>query len=346
MGGYAAIKYSRLLGASHVIALCPQWSIDRNDCPDFDTGWGEFFTEDLRDMAIRSNDVQGKVYIFVDPFEKRDMSHYKMIYSVYPTVNLIKTPMIGHHVTSVFAGTDNLEKLLISCQDEKIADLKSFSRKTRKDHPVRIETNRQEMKNRLPRIAVAYIISQKNNHLLLHDISNWAYVINYYAERGNINSAVTLFNNSEHQPRSIMSRQLICAYLAHVANGRVAAATTHNSWLIYDAVDNKVIHKQPPFSSRDFIVELKYGRGKIMMTINIAGSAFPLSVAENGHISVLSSSSEIDHSCEFEIEDVGESKFCLKYNDMFLSATLYGNVICNRTAVQAWEMFKLGILKH
>src|SRR5271168_4492658 len=29
MGGYAAIKFSRLLGATEVISLCPQWSIDR-----------------------------------------------------------------------------------------------------------------------------------------------------------------------------------------------------------------------------------------------------------------------------------------------------------------------------
>ncbi len=39
MGGYGAIKFSCLLRATHVIALCTQWSIDPLECGGVEPGW-------------------------------------------------------------------------------------------------------------------------------------------------------------------------------------------------------------------------------------------------------------------------------------------------------------------
>ena len=52
MGAYAAIKHAAVLGATEVLALGPQWSIDPAECA-FDCGYHGFFTPRMAGMGIR-----------------------------------------------------------------------------------------------------------------------------------------------------------------------------------------------------------------------------------------------------------------------------------------------------
>ena len=71
MGGYGAIKYSALLGATSVIALCPQWSIDMSECEGKHPGFQSWYDPSMKGMAVRPVDVCGKVYVFYDPAHER-----------------------------------------------------------------------------------------------------------------------------------------------------------------------------------------------------------------------------------------------------------------------------------
>jgi hypothetical protein len=45
MGGYAALKFSRLFHATHVLAMCPQVTIDPATCPAFDRRFSRYWNE-------------------------------------------------------------------------------------------------------------------------------------------------------------------------------------------------------------------------------------------------------------------------------------------------------------
>ena len=48
MGGYAALKFGSLMGATAALVYCPQWSLDPAECDGFDPGWSSFFRPSMR----------------------------------------------------------------------------------------------------------------------------------------------------------------------------------------------------------------------------------------------------------------------------------------------------------
>ncbi|GBR43505.1 hypothetical protein [Neokomagataea thailandica] len=79
MGGYAAIKFSRLFSATHVLSLCPQWSLDPDEWGRGGFGFEEHFNDSMRGMGIKKEDVSGAVYVFTDRFDRNDFDHFLKI---------------------------------------------------------------------------------------------------------------------------------------------------------------------------------------------------------------------------------------------------------------------------
>jgi hypothetical protein len=121
MGGYAAIKFSKLLGATEVISLCPQWSIDPAES--LKNPWGSYFVPSMTGMSIRTEDVSGSVFLFVDNTDHVDSFHSGKICGAYPATNIINVPMVGHHITTVLAGTQNLLEIIDACRARRSFDL-------------------------------------------------------------------------------------------------------------------------------------------------------------------------------------------------------------------------------
>ena len=113
MGGYAAIKYSKLLKMNRVIAFVPQYSIDPQEIED--RRYTEFFDESLhQDMHITTQDVcAGSEYIVVyDPYYANDREHYLKIKHILPQLHTLHLPFTGHEALSVLASSSLLNDFI------------------------------------------------------------------------------------------------------------------------------------------------------------------------------------------------------------------------------------------
>ncbi|MCE0961810.1 hypothetical protein, partial [Pseudomonas putida] len=134
MGGYAAIKYSSALKATSVAAFCPQWTIDKNECSGRNPGYQEHFLPTMTGMGIKSQDISGSVFIFFDPTHDNDKYHANVIRSKAGVAKYVPVRSVGHHVTSVLAGTDNMGAILNMVRAGDHLGLCRLSNKIRKRH--------------------------------------------------------------------------------------------------------------------------------------------------------------------------------------------------------------------
>ncbi len=113
MGGYAAIKYSRLLGMNRVIAFVPQYSINPDEVND--RRYSEFFDADLNaNMRIERSDIApDSEYILVyDPYFEADHEHYSKIQPLIPQLYTIHLPFTGHDALAVLASSTLLNDFI------------------------------------------------------------------------------------------------------------------------------------------------------------------------------------------------------------------------------------------
>lgn len=113
MGGYAAIKYSRLLKMNRVIAFVPQYTIDPQEVED--RRYAEFFDVNIhRDMQIQTQDVseQTEYIIVYDPYYREDREHYRKIKKILPQLMTLHLPFTGHEALSVLASSSLLNDFI------------------------------------------------------------------------------------------------------------------------------------------------------------------------------------------------------------------------------------------
>lgn len=113
MGGYAVLKYSKLLRMSRAIAFVPQYSIDPQLVED--RRYAEFFDISIhRDMQVTGDDVSSNTdYIIVyDPYYNEDKEHYLKIKAVLPHVMTLNLPFTGHEALSVLASSSLLNDFI------------------------------------------------------------------------------------------------------------------------------------------------------------------------------------------------------------------------------------------
>ncbi|GBR04351.1 hypothetical protein AA21952_1397 [Acetobacter oeni LMG 21952] len=96
MGGYAALKFSNLLGAGLALAFSPQWSNNPADVGTFDCRWTSLYDPALQGgVAITAGDLHGKCFIFLDPHEREDREHGDRL-TALPGVTRIVAPFTWH----------------------------------------------------------------------------------------------------------------------------------------------------------------------------------------------------------------------------------------------------------
>jgi hypothetical protein len=338
MGGYGAVKFSRLLAATHVIAMCPQWSIDREECDGRDPGWQQDFIPFMRGMAIRAADVAGDVFIFADSYNAIDDFHCRKIVENYPDAHFIKVPRVDHHVTTVFAGAANLRALIDGALTRDMAELRRIARQIRKSH-WRWQTRiLQYAMRRFPRLAASYLAGSDNRELLRE---NWRYfpqLISHIAETAGAPRAVAFYEEHASLIPSPAERLLIGAFLTGVTGARIAIATTHDSSLVYDVSENRAIHKAGPLAPWEFLVEAEFHGAEVTLLATIGGTRFPLSVAEDGSLAFASKGRREGMTFEFLHNE--DDEFAIRHNAKYLSANPASSVACDRDGPYKWEMFR------
>ncbi len=141
MGGYAALKHSARLGATHVLSFAPQYSIDPADVSYFDKRFAVWFQSELHaGMAIREDDVQGTAYVFYDPIYGDDRENVRLIRQAAPAVVEVPLPFTTHFPIMLFRGTQPMVDLFEMCLAGDSHGLATTARRVRRSAAVRIMT--------------------------------------------------------------------------------------------------------------------------------------------------------------------------------------------------------------
>ena len=112
MGAYAAIKYSGFLRATHVIALAPQWSLDRRERTGRTTQFDAYYLDSMQAMGIRGHETAGRIHVVLDAGDVEDVIHAGFIAANVADTTMIPVFHAGHVVSNTIKGTANLQRML------------------------------------------------------------------------------------------------------------------------------------------------------------------------------------------------------------------------------------------
>lgn len=96
MGGFAALHFAKVFNAATVLALMPQYSIDRSAVP-FETRWAleaSRITFDRHPMADVPKET--RAFVFYDPFHRLDCQQANLV-SATTGCERISLPLMGHN---------------------------------------------------------------------------------------------------------------------------------------------------------------------------------------------------------------------------------------------------------
>ncbi|MFD2250352.1 hypothetical protein FHS82_001372 [Pseudochelatococcus lubricantis] len=296
-------------------------------------------------MGIRPRDVTGEVFLFADAFNIRDMFHCRMIIENYPNGHFINVPLVEHHVTTVFAGTVNLQELLDACVVGDVTTLRKISRRTRRSHPIWKDRWLKHAMRKLPRLGIDFLLDPNNRDQLRKNWRYFPFVLTHLARTVSAGQATAFYDGFWPLLPGPIEQQLVCAYLVNVVGrGRVGIATTHTSWLMYDLSKNRVIHKVTPVDLWDIPVEAEFRSSTATLFVMVGGTKFHLSMADNGWLDVADGKGRTQERFLFEIRQERNGQFTISQGGKYLSAERPEVVICNRNSAKDWEMFRFGSL--
>lgn len=342
MGGYAALKYSRLLGASHSIALCPQWSIDAAECDGINPGWQKFFVPQMRDMGILPSDMAGSIYVFFDPFEHQDKFHAQRIRRAWPETRLIRVPFVSHNVTPTMAGTKVLQALIAACLK---SDLPSFYRLSRQQRRL-IQYYRQEIADkairRRPRAMLRYLMAQQSSpdSFIPALSSHILRLAEHLVQVGDSKSSLACLKLLSNSHRSPVQKLILADLQARLSAGSARLRSFHDTVPVYDIHTGRCRHVPPEQQAKSaFLVPLTlHITGKnANFCLKTGPAEIRLGVAPSGELIV-----DTDTVADFKIIDAEDGQFYLHHEGKFLCAEPHSSLTCDRLTPQNWERFHFG----
>lgn len=342
MGGYGAIKFSRLLGASHVIALCPQWSIDAAECDGFDPGWTIHYRPAMTGMGIREPDISGKIFVFADLYNKTDAQHCKMISTNCSNVQFVNVPMADHFVTTIFAGTANLDHLFSSCMRGDLTALRRFSRQARKGHVFWQHRWLRYALRRFPAAGIRFLLEPHHHFSLPGNWTHLTEILTFVVDEAGPENAEHVYRQIGPLIPDLAEQYLVSTYFGGLIGRRTRLRTFHGSTVIYDLSRNRVAHTRSSLRPWEvpLDVELTGAAGTLYAVVN--GIRFYMTVADDGTIGLGPHGRSVPAQFDFS-KFSASSEFSIANNNRFLSAESYQGVFCNRGEVNDWEKFSFDI---
>lgn len=151
MGGYGALKFSKLLNSDLGLGFSPQWSMNPDDIDDY--RWGEFKYDPILKggEAISQADLRGENYIFLDPKEGLDIDHAAVL-EQFEGVRKIIVPFSWHGSLYHLTHNGGLKRLLSAAMEAETSSFNKFrgiTRFVRKDnfhyHNIKIKSLRDRL---------------------------------------------------------------------------------------------------------------------------------------------------------------------------------------------------------
>lgn len=341
MGGYAAIKYSCLLRAEVVIAFCPQWSIDPADCGTNSLSRAQSFVAEVNGgMAIRRDDVVGEIFMFVDASHREDMFHARAIQAAFPPARIINVPFVGHHVTSIFAGTDMLLRLIGACRAGREDVLRELGRQARLHHKYRIRTTLPQAMERHPlsamRIAGARAAADVQARGFASD--HLFALIDGAMRQGRAGDAVTFISGMQPHLRDVRMQAVLALLHEELTRQPLRMVTHHGSTLVYSLADGRCRHvmglaRDNPLQRP---VRLRLQGGGVQLYARIGATVVDLVVDDAGRLVDMAANAV----GRVELAAGRAGTFALKAAGKFFCAEADGSLVLNRPQAGNWEFFR------
>lgn len=247
LGAYAALKYSALLGITHAVAFCPQWSIDPAECGSQDSGFRNLYRPEMAGMGIRPSDLAGDITVFTDPGASGDAYHTRMIVGLAGRnpacrVRVCQVHHVGHHVAPALRGSALAMGLLAACRlGRPIGELYALINPARRASVQRRRTLLTESIGRHPALSVRALgqLARAGQLAILDGSNCLSRLYRALCQSGGFASAA----------------DLIATVLPHVSSTRAALlrgapdraagnllTSVHGSTLCYSALDGCLVH--------------------------------------------------------------------------------------------------------
>lgn len=132
MGGYGALRWGRIFGASHALACSPQVTIDPRINRDHDRRYSRFYIENMHEgMEVTANHLNASSVVLYDPKFSPDRYQAEMLMRLRQGVALPAHNM-SHNTASCISGSANALSIFSSLMSDKIDDLRKSITKRRK----------------------------------------------------------------------------------------------------------------------------------------------------------------------------------------------------------------------
>lgn len=356
MGGYAAIKYSNKLKASHTLACCPQWSIDPIECDKNKSGYAQYFNQNLIGMGVKSVDISGCIYVIYDPGHQVDSFHFSRIKQQSNNVTGIHAQYVDHHVTTVISGSNNIHAMVAAIQSEDIGALKNIVQNIRKKSSIRRDNLLRQSSIKHPYLTAKVIITGGFTSVIATEALCLS--IDTMFEQGDLQRLKALSEQIKGKNLNINTKAITNALdtfkykiednfkdnkKSEWKCGNII--THHGNILAFDLLSlRKIIqinNDSPKYRVRISTPVVLFTSGKdSVLGIVYDGEIHPL--VKRGPLIEIGSLGEEneDRNLFIKCSAVDDEYFTLSSDGLYLSAGNNGRVILNRVVAKEWERFK------
>lgn len=351
MGGYAAIKYSANLKANIVIAFCPQWSIDKEECKGRNPGFQEYYSSALAGMGIQSSDISGSVYLFFDPQHSNDVYHANTITNKAVEANHIFVRSVGHLVTGALAGTSNMKNIIRLARANNISELSNLVNQIRRGHHIRTRLLLGKLSKRHPYLLSKILSNPSNTEGLKPEEINElrAEAIKSLSATGRYVPALEAIELLQNTGICPVRDELLKIYKQELSKkltlDKNFIRTHHQTLLAYSSIEGRLLHcsREEIFSSLHLIPVNSYRyAGRNVLGLSLNGKTYLCQIALANNIK-LGNINGVDLQLESLIihSDENSQKITPKFRERYITAEKNGTISFNRAIAKEWESYYL-----
>ena len=165
MGGYAALRHARALGATASLALAPQWSIDPAETGRNDPRFHRFF-DAVRHAAMR---IEGahlaeRSYVVIDPREAADLWNADRIVERASECRVLHARGTGHRTAEALAGGAATAQALVGALEADPRKIMVSLGGRRRSWPRRAFVLARQLAQRRPDLALRIVAGREPVH--------------------------------------------------------------------------------------------------------------------------------------------------------------------------------------
>jgi hypothetical protein len=187
-------------------------------------------------MGIRADDVRGDVFLFIDKGNKVGRFHAAKICQAAPGTKVLNVPMVGHHITTVLAGTQNLLSMLRACRSGQFTEMTAFIRSARREHAYQLINLINKAATRFPALTIRILSARA-----AHDRRYFQFGVNHIVNIAGRMIADSQFEEAAAYIRlfrpgilDLGSYQAVTGLLEQIVKTRSLVRTCQGSAVMYD----------------------------------------------------------------------------------------------------------------